>query len=82
MTLETATTFFGWCTVINFMLLLISTIGVVAMRGKIAAIHARMFGLDEPTLSQLYFQYLGRYKIAVIVFCLTPYIALKLMTSG
>ena len=30
----------------------------------------------------MYFDYLGRFKILVIVFNLTPYIALKIMACG
>ena len=77
--LEAITTFFGWTTVINFVLLAFSTISVVAMRGWISGIHGRMFGLDPNDVSRAYFQYMSQFKIATIVFSLTPYIALKLM---
>ncbi len=77
--LETLTTFFGWTTVINFVLLGVSSIMVIAMRGSISRIHGRMFGLESADLSRAYFQYIAQYKIAIIVFSLTPYIALKLM---
>ena len=77
--LETVTTFFGWTTVINFALLLMSTIALIASRGSIAKIHGRMFGLETADLSRAYFQYLAQYKIAIIVFSLAPYIALRLM---
>ncbi len=77
--METLTTFFGWTTVINFVLLAVSTIMVIAMRRSIARLHGRMFGLESTDLSRAYFQYLAQYKIAIIVFSLTPYVALKLM---
>lgn len=76
--LELVTAFFGWTTVVNFVFLLFSTIIVVAARGAIARIHGGMFGLESADLSRAYFQYLAQYKIAIIVFSLTPYIALKL----
>jgi hypothetical protein len=77
--LEAVTTFFGWTTAINFMLLAVSTIAVIVMRGSISTLHGRMFGLESVDLSRAYFQYIAQYKIAIIVFSLTPYIALKLM---
>ncbi len=77
--LETLTTFFGWTTVINFVLLGVSSIMVIAMRGSISRMHGQMFGLEPVDLSRAYFQYIAQYKIAIIVFSLTPYIALKLM---
>ncbi len=77
--LASLTTFFGWTTVINFVLLGVSSIMVIAMRGSISRMHGRMFGLETVDLSRAYFQYIAQYKIAIIVFSLTPYIALKLM---
>jgi hypothetical protein len=77
--LEAITAFFGWTTVINFALLFVSSIMVITMRGAISRIHGKMFELETVDLSRAYFQYLAQYKIAIIVFSLTPYIALKLM---
>jgi hypothetical protein len=77
--LEAITAFFGWTTVINFALLFVSSITVIAARESIARLHGRMFGLESADLSRAYFQYIAQYKIAIIVFSLTPYIALKLM---
>ena len=77
--LAALTTFFGWTTVINFVLLGVSSIMVIALRGSISRIHGRMFGLESVDLSRAYFQYIAQYKIAIIVFSLTPYVALKLM---
>ncbi len=77
--LEAVTTFFGWTTVINVALLFLSSIAVITARGAISRIHGRMFGLQAADLSRAYFGYIGQYKIAVIVFSLAPYLALKLM---
>jgi len=78
--LQTVTAFFGWTTVINFALLTVTTIAVVTLRGFISGLQARMFGLDPEDLSRDYFRYIAQYKIAIIVFSLVPYIALKLMS--
>ena len=82
MTIETLTELFGWITVINMGLLIFSTIMLFFMKGMAIKIHSKMFGVDEKDLNRMYFEYLGRFKILVIVFNLTPYIALKLMTCG
>ena len=79
-TLQAITTFFGWTTVINFVFLFVTTISVVALRGFISRVHGKMFGLDPVDLSRDYFHYIAQYKIAIIVFSLTPYIALKFMS--
>lgn len=70
--------FFGWCTVINIALLCVVAIAVVLMRKWTSKIHAKMFGLDEADLSRAYFQYLAQYKLAIFIFNLVPYLALKL----
>ena len=79
MTIEVLTKFLGWTTVINVAILLFSTLALVAMRGTITAIHSRLFGLDEKDLGRAYFQYLGQYKIAIIVLNIAPYIALRIV---
>jgi hypothetical protein len=77
--METLTEFFGWASVINVAILLLSTLSVIAFRGAITGLHARLFGLDETDLGRAYFQYLAQYKIAIIVLNIAPYFALKLM---
>ena len=79
MTIETIRTFLGWCTVINIGLFMLSSILIIAIRGTASRIHGKMFNLDEKSISQAYFQYLGQYKIAIIVFNIVPYFALKVM---
>ena len=79
MTTETLTQFFGWVSVINIAVLFISTILVIVMRGPISKLHSKIFGLDQKDLGRAYFQYLAQYKIAMIVFSIAPYIALKIM---
>lgn len=79
MTIDALTEFLGWASVINITILLLSTIGLIAMRGAITAIHSKLFGLDEKDLGRAYFQYLAQYKIAIIVLNITPYIALKII---
>ena len=78
-TIETMTEFFGWCSVINMGLLILSSTLIIAIRGTASRIHGKMFNLDEKYLSQAYFQYLAQYKIAIIVFNIVPYFALKVM---
>ena len=74
------TEFFGWCTVINAVLLIIAWAIMQAFAKPIQALHQRMFALDEQTLQTVYFKFFGHYKLAIYVFNLAPYIALKIMT--
>lgn len=78
-TLQTLTEFLGWASVINICILFISSIVLILMRESIMRIHSKMFGLDAAHLSSAYLQYLTQYKIAIFIFNLVPYIALKIM---
>ena len=52
---------------------------LIAMRGWIVNIHAKMTGVSEAELPRIYIEFLGSYKTFIIVFNLVPYIALKIM---
>ena len=73
------TEFLGWTLVVNFGVLILAFLMLTLMRNTIAALHSKMFGLSEEDLSRAYLQYMAQYKIAIFVFNLAPYIALKLM---
>jgi hypothetical protein len=80
--LDTLREFLGWCTVINSALLLAAAAALIPFRGPISSIHGRMFGLGEADLSRAYFQYLAHYKIAILVFNLIPYVAVRLIETA
>lgn len=80
MTIETLTALLGWITAVNIGLLLLTTILLYLMKDIAVKIHSKMFDIDAKDLNRMYFDYLGRFKVLVIVFNLGPYIALRLMT--
>ena len=77
--IEVLTTFFGWCSVINIGVLVFTTVVLMLMKDAISSIHAKLFGVNQENLPLIYFGYLGNYKVAILVFNLVPYLALKLM---
>lgn len=79
MTMKIITGVLGWCSVINLTLLVFSAVFIMKFKKKIAFIHGKMFDLDENELSKVYISTLANYEIAIIVFNLVPYIALKIM---
>lgn len=74
--------FLGWCSVINLALLSVSAISIGLFRNQIISIHAGIFGIKEKKLPKIYFKFLANFKSFVILFNLTPYIALKIMQAG
>lgn len=81
MNLHKLTQFFGWCTVINVAFLIFSSVTLVTFKTMIIKYHSKIVGVSVQELPALYFSFLANYKIATLVFCLTPYIALKVMSS-
>jgi hypothetical protein len=79
MTIDQLAAFFGWAAVINISLLVFSTVALLALRGPITRVHARLFGLNEQDLGRAYFQYLAQFKVATIVVALAPYLALRII---
>ncbi len=79
MTVETLTTFLGWCTILNLILLSLATLSVIAFRGFMVTIHSSLLGVEEDQLAKIYVQYLSAYKILFLIFNLVPYLALKIM---
>ena len=79
MNIETLHEFLGWCTVINFSVLVVGAIKVLALLDWETKIHARMFQVDEEWVRRSYFMFFVYYKIAILVLNLVPYIALSIM---
>jgi len=71
--------FLGWCTVLNLGVLILAALALVVAGKPIKRLHARLFQLSEDDLSRAYFQYLAQYKIAILVFNLIPYLALRIV---
>lgn len=82
MSIEKLRNFLGWCTVINFGLLFVGVIKLLLIAEWASEIHADMFQVDAASIRQAYFLYLVYYKLAIIVFNLVPYVALRIMTRG
>ncbi len=78
-TIETLTSFLGWCSIINMSMLTLVAIILVFLKDWVAGIHGRMFELSENELARAYFEYLAQFKIVVLVFNVVPYVALKIM---
>jgi len=71
--------FFGWCTMINLGLYLISAIPLLFMIQWASELHAGLLHVDAESVRKEYFSYLANYKLLLIVFNLVPYAALRIM---
>jgi len=80
-TIELLTAFFGWCFVVNSVILGVTGISLFLGRGWIPRFHAGLFSLSEETIRASYFKFLANYKLITLAFSLVPYIALKLIQA-
>ena len=78
--IATFTTFLGWCAVLNIGLLFFSAIWLMLFRDLTLFIHSELFRVNQSALDSIYLQYLGQYKLAVLIFNIVPYLALKIMS--
>ena len=79
-TIEFVREFLGWCALLNLGMLTFASIVIMLFRARIIRIHQQFIELDERDLNRAYFQYLAQYKIATIVLCVIPYLAVLLTT--
>ncbi|WP_377193068.1 DUF6868 family protein [Ruegeria meonggei] len=79
MTQELLTTLFGWMAVLNIAVLLFSTLMIVLLQEWAVTVHGRMFQMEPPEVRRAYFRYLANYKILTLIFCIIPWLALKLV---
>ncbi len=77
--LDTWTAFFGWMTIVNLGIYVISVFALWVMRDFVCRMNARMFGISEDEVARTSFKYVGAYKLLITVFCFAPWLALKLM---
>lgn len=80
MNLEPLRIFFGWCTILNAGLLLLSSLLLMLAGDWVARLHGRWFPMPREAFTRQFYQYLGWWKILVIGFNLVPWLALVLMT--
>lgn len=77
--IETLTTFFGWCTVINLgIILMVVLFSSVAHEG-VAKINAKIFGVTKEEANVTWFRVFQQYRLAFVVLNVVPYMALKMM---
>ncbi|MBN2296664.1 MAG: hypothetical protein JXM70_29820 [Pirellulales bacterium] len=79
MDIETLTSFFMWCTIINVAFLAFSFLFCAFGGDFIYRMHGKWFPMSRETLTVVLYSYMGIYKIVIIVFNLVPYLALSIV---
>jgi len=79
--MKTLTTFFGWCTVINFSLLILAGVAWMVLKDGVAGLGAPMFGVTEAELKVTFLRVLLQYRAGIFLFNLVPWVVLKIMAG-
>jgi TctA family transporter len=65
-----------WCTIINGVLLVLSTVMFILMPDVAYSMHAKVFSIPQESVGVAVYSLIGVYKIFFVVFNLVPYLAL------
>jgi hypothetical protein len=79
MTIEVTRTFFLWCTVINYGVLLVWFLVFVFAHDWIQGIHGRWFRLSREQFDALHYAGMSIFKIGIILFNLVPFVVLSIL---
>ena len=77
--IDTLTTFFGWCTVINIGLICFLKFLLCVFHAGLGRLNAKFFGVTEAEAKAINLRVLMQYRLAFLMLVLIPYIALKIM---
>ena len=79
MTIAQLTELLGWASLMNIGYLIFASLLLASMRTTIIAMHSKMFDVPQDALPEIYFKFLANYKTISLIFCVFPYLALKIM---
>ena len=79
MNLELTTAMLGWCTLINFGLLIWWLLFVVLAHDWTFRVHTKWFKISPEQFDVIHYSLMGAFKLVVIVFNLVPYLALRIV---
>jgi len=79
MDINTLKAFLMWCTVINFAMLIFSSVLLMLFAGPVYKIHSKLFNISKEAFDIIIYSFIGLYKIFWIVFNVVPWIALGII---
>ncbi len=81
MDIQTLTTFFMWCTIINGGILVLWTLAFMIAPDLVYRLQSKWFPIPRETFSAIIYSLIGLFKIFFFVFNLVPYLALLIIKS-
>lgn len=81
MDIELLTRFFMWCTILNFGLLIVSFLFLAFANDFVCSLHGKWFAMSRETFNVVIYAFIGLYKIAWLVLCFVPWVALLIIAQ-
>ena len=78
--IETLETFFGLCTLINFVILLLFLLFISLFHEWAGKLSAKLFGITKEEAKATFFRVFQQYRLAFVMLNVVPYIALTIMS--
>ena len=79
MDIQTLTSFFMWCTIINLCVYLLWLTFLILTPDLVYNIQSKCFPLSRETFNTVIYSFLGVFKLLFLIFNVTPYIALLII---
>ncbi len=76
-TIKSLRTFLGWCTVINFGILLWWFLAIIFAHDFVFMVHTRWFTIPVESFDAIHYTMMACYKLTVVIFNLVPYLVLR-----
>jgi hypothetical protein len=68
-----------WCTLINYGVLILWFVALLAARDVLYRLHSRWFQISNETFDTIHYGGMAVYKIGILLLNLVPYVALTLV---
>lgn len=79
MTIETLRSFFLWCAIINYGILIVWVVVATIARGPFLRLHQKIFGITSEQFNLLNIAGITLYKMGIFLFNIVPCIALYIV---
>ena len=79
MDIQTLTTFFKWCTIMNGGLLVLWTLMYILVPDLVYRTQNKWFPLPREIFNVIFYSFLGLFKIVFLYFNVVPYVALLIL---
>ena len=81
MTVEALRDMLAWCTVVDYVILLIWFFFFIFAHDFLHRIHSKWFNISREQFDVIHYAGMALFKIGILLFNLTPYLALRIFVS-